>query len=364
MVDGVENLLLPGKLHLGLGGVNVDIHQGQGQRHLEDTAGEAALQKLVAVGLFHRGGEKLGLDEAAVEEEELHVPGAAARERLGDEALDLHLPAPAGDRQQGRCEVPPQGGVDGGFLPPVAGGVEGGLPVPDEAERDLRPREGQVLDQGADGPGLGAVLLHELEPRGGVVEKVADPDGGALRRGGGLRLPRHAAGEGEPGSVLRSRLAADDLNMADGGDGGQGLPPEAQGADAAQVLRRPEFGGGMAEEGGGQLGGGDAAAVVRHPDELHAAAPDLHGDGAGAGVQGVLHQLLHHAGGPLHHLAGGNELRDLPGHFLNMRHGDTSLSEWNIWNIEDRGAYRIVTALRRFASTWTAMDAQSVPERS
>ena len=43
VVDGVEGLLLPGELHLGLGGVDVDIHQRQGQRHVEDAAGEAAL---------------------------------------------------------------------------------------------------------------------------------------------------------------------------------------------------------------------------------------------------------------------------------------------------------------------------------
>ena len=52
--------------------------------------------------------------------------------------------------------------------------------------------------------------------------------------------------------------------------------------------------------------GGDAAAVVRHPEEGHAPAGDLHRDDGGSGVHRVFDQLFGGAGGPLHHLAGGD----------------------------------------------------------
>ena len=44
--------------------------------------------------------------------------------------------------------------------------------------------------------------------------------------------------------------------------GGMGLTPEAQGADAPQVLRRAQLRGGVAQKGRGQFHRRDAAAVV------------------------------------------------------------------------------------------------------
>ena len=64
----------------------------------------------------------------------------------------------------------------------------------------------------------------------------------------------------------------------------------------------------MAQEGRAALPGGDAAAVVRDPDERHAAPLDLNGHCRRPGVDGVLHQLLHHRGRPLHHLPGGDQV--------------------------------------------------------
>ena len=76
----------------------------------------------------------------------------------------------------------------------------------------------------------------------------------------------------------------------------------------------------MAEEGSGELLGGDAAAVVGDPDEGHAAALQLHHHGGRAGVDGVFHELFDHAGGPLHHLAGGDEVRHVGGELLDVGH--------------------------------------------
>ena len=73
----------------------------------------------------------------------------------------------------------------------------------------------------------------------------------------------------------------------------------------------------VAEKGGLRLGGGDAAAVVGNPDEAHAAVLDLHGQGVRPGVDSVLHELLDHRRGPLHHLAGGNLVGELRRQNLN-----------------------------------------------
>ena len=53
-----------------------------------------------------------------------------------------------------------------------------------------------------------------------------------------------------------------------------------------------------------------AGTVVCNADETPAAGLNLHGDARGPGVEGVLDQLLHHAGRALHHLAGGDLVGD------------------------------------------------------
>ena len=83
----------------------------------------------------------------------------------------------------------------------------------------------------------------------------------------------------------------------------------------------------MAQESGGQLPGSDTAAVVRDPDEAHAAPLDLHHHCRGAGVNGVFHQFLDHAGRALHHLAGGDQVRHMRFELLNVRHAASPFRE-------------------------------------
>ena len=308
MVHRVEHLPLPGEFDLGLGGMDVDVHRRHRQRHGQDAAGELALHELVAVALLQGRRQQLGLDEAAVDKEHLHGPGAPAHERLGDKAGHGDVAPPALHGHQGPGEVPAQGRVDGGVQSAVAGGVEGLGAVLDEFEGDVWMGQGQMLHEPRHGGGLGAVLPHEFQPGRGVVEQVPDHDGGALRRAGVLHLAGDAPLQVQGSAAGGALLPGQDVHPADGGDSRQGLAPEAQGADPAQVLRRAQLAGGVAEKGRGQLSGGDAAAVVRHPDDAHAAPLYLHHHGGGSGVDGVLHQFLHHAGRPLHHLAGGDQV--------------------------------------------------------
>ena len=312
--------MLPGELHLSLRGVDVHVHRRHRQGDGQDAAGELTLHDLVAVALLQRRRQQLGLDEPAVDEEHLHGPGAPAHQRRGDKTGDRDVPSAAGHRHQPPGEVPAQGSVDGGVQLSVAGGQQGLHPVLDELEGDVRMGQGQMLHEAVHRRSLRTVLAHKLQPGGGVVKQVPDRDGGALRRTGGLHCAGHTALQMEGGSLRRAGLAGEDVHPADGGDGGQGLAPEPQSADLPQVLLRPQLGGGVAQEGGGEFLRRDAAAVVRHPDHAHAAPADLHHHGRAAGVDGVFHQLLHHAGGPLHDLTGGDQVRYVGLQLLNVRH--------------------------------------------
>ena len=75
----------------------------------------------------------------------------------------------------------------------------------------------------------------------------------------------------------------------------------------------------------------DAAAIVFDDDAAHAARHQRPGS-AGAGVQGVVHQLAHHRGGALDHLAGGDLADQFIGQFADRaaarcrEHGSRSRS--------------------------------------
>ena len=94
--------------------------------------------------------------------------------------------------------------------------------------------------------------------------------------------------------------------------GGQRLAAEPQRADMQEILV-VKLGGGVAIHRQRQIGASHAAAVVGDADPPPAAAIGEDVDPAGAGVDGVLHQLLDHARRSLDHLAGGDAVDDLFG---------------------------------------------------
>ena len=107
-------------------------------------------------------------------------------------------------------------------------------------------------------------------------------------------------------------MARGDAEFRHRADRGQRLAAKPQRADLQQVLV-VEFGGGVAIHRQRQIGMGHAAAIVGDADPPPAAAIGENVDPAGAGVDGVLHQFLDHAGGTLDHFAGGDAVDDLFG---------------------------------------------------
>ena len=102
--------------------------------------------------------------------------------------------------------------------------------------------------------------------------------------------------------------AADGSDLGDGADAGQSLPAESKRRYALQVVDLSDLARRMGLEGGVQILGVHAAAVIGDADELAAAVLHGHDDLRSPGVDAVLHQFLDHAGGPLDHLAGRNHV--------------------------------------------------------
>src|SRR5690606_14674963 len=116
------------------------------------------------------------------------------------------------------------------------------------------------------------------------------------------------------------RRAGDERQAADGGDGGQRLPAKAERGDALQVVHAAELARGVAAEGQLHLAGANAGAVIGDADQALAALLDLDGNRASPRVERVLDELLHHRGGTLDHLPGGDLVGDLGGQHT-YRHG-------------------------------------------
>ena len=116
------------------------------------------------------------------------------------------------------------------------------------------------------------------------------------------------------------------LDLAHGGDGGEGLAAKAHGADGLQARLVTELGGGVAHEGDARVLGGHALAVVLDSYIGRAAVADLDGNAVGACVKGVLHELLDDGGGALHHLAGGDHIRHVRGEDVDFGHSITFLT--------------------------------------
>ena len=172
VVHGAEHRPLAAELHLRLGGVDIHIHRAQLHPQVEHTGGEAAHHLLVLVGLLQGGQHQPGLHLPAVDKEELPVPAGPAAGGLGHKAGDRHLLPRALHPGEAQGQLPAQNGVYGALQLSVPGGEQFLLSVPEKFHAHLRVGQGDPLDHREHGGTLGGVLLHKLQPGGGVVKQV------------------------------------------------------------------------------------------------------------------------------------------------------------------------------------------------
>ncbi len=299
--------------HFGLGRVDVDVdHLGrrfEEQRHHR----MAVARQEILIGAAHRAGEQLVAHGTAVDEEILVLARRAIERRQPREARQPEALAVGVDRHGIVGELAAHDG--GQPLQPrrVArqeravgrGEIDQRALLAFEPEGDAGMGHGKTAHRVGDVAGLGARLLQEFQPGGCGEEELAHLDTRALRMRCGLRLALGAAVDLQAPRRVGARGARCDGEAADRGDRGQRLAAEAQRADVGQVVVG-QLGSTVPLDREAQFFGRHADAVVDHRDEGAAAFLQGHGDAPRAGVERVLDQLLHGAGRPLDHLAGGD----------------------------------------------------------
>ena len=303
---GIENLpdgLLVLKLDLGLRGVDVHIDVVGADIEIYKIRYVRAREYQSLVGLLH-GLVEIGVLHIAPVDEEILV-GTLLAGGLG-------LGGEAGDAAEGRLDM------DGQQVLAVAAAIDVGdalqvvaaaqvhefLAVAVQGEGYLGIDQHDALEGRQDIVQLGGVGLEELTAGGDVEEEVADREAAAHGTGARLVTLDTRGGQRETGAYLVGLAAGAQLDLRHGSDGRQGLATEAHGAQREEVVGLPYLRGGMPLEGQTGIGLGHAAAVVDDLDGRATGIDHQHIDGGGAGIDGILDQLLDDGSRPLYDLAG------------------------------------------------------------
>ena len=310
--------------HLDLGRMHVDVDaRADRSRGTARRPAGVAVQHVV-VGCAHRVREQLVAHEAAVDEEVLRV-GARARAASGVPARPRSAAAPplvastggAGGevrrrarrrRARARRLRAQHVRTDAAVVPdvkPTSGRASACGEQPRRSGRTRSPRS------------------QELAPRRRVEEELAHFDRGAAARAPPAAARRLRAFEPRSRCVRRVARRGCDRQARHRGDRGQRL------AAKAHASRRASRSSSVAillvawraSASGSSSRAMPRAVVARRCMRLMPPAARSHVDLAGAGVERVLEQLLHHRGRPLDHLAGGDLADQELGQVADRAHG-------------------------------------------
>ena len=270
------------------------MQQGERELMLHQIRPVARLQPL---------GQKRAADISSVYEEKLKIPvgayhGRASQEAAYGQAFRLRVKG-----QKLACDLPAVNTVDDLPKVPVSRGMETHVPIDQELKGHVRPGQRHVLHQVGYIASFRRRGFQKFFPHRRVEKEFAHDHRGTLRRADLGKLLFRAALQPVMDAGKGSLCFGDQFHHGNRRDAGKRLAAKAQAAQMIQILRCADLAGGMPEKGLPDLLLLNAVPVVRHPDKGAAAVPDLHRHRVRSRIHGVFHQLLHHAGGPLHHLA-------------------------------------------------------------
>ena len=311
---GIENLEDDGvvlEFDLRLGRVDVDVDGVRVRLQEDEVGGRDPVRDHFFVGLHHSLVEIGAAEVASVDEEVLVAEGLAGGVGAADEAAHAHLGGVGRQVHDVSDHVVAEQVEDAEFLGFGFFQDKEFAAVVGEGEGDLRARERHAGELFQDVLQLDVVALEELAAGRGVVEEVAYGEIGAH---GGCDRGRLGLAEGAHahfGARFVLLAAGAEGHFRHGGDAGQRLASEAVGEDLFEVFGRGDLGGGVPLEAEHGIDRAHAAAVVDDLQQGAAGVGHDHGDLGRAGIDGILHQLLHHGRRPLYDLARGDHVGDL-----------------------------------------------------
>ncbi len=163
-----------------------------------------------------------------------------------------------------------------------------------------------MLYHRSDSSGLRGRFAQVLTPGRYVVEEVLHGNHRADRRARTLCVADFAAFNPNLGAKVVIGVAAEQRDLAHGGDAVERFAAKAKGADVVEIIGSGQLACGMAGKSQRQVCGRNAVPVVDDAQKTLAAFADLDTNLISAGVETVLNQFFGHVGRSLNDLAGGD----------------------------------------------------------
>ena len=176
----------------------------------------------------------------------------------------------------------------------------------DEVKGDFRMGQAEAIDQVDDMGQLCLLALDVFEAGRRVVKEIFHRHLGPNRPTDGLFLydiPPMGQQKPTMGSLCRGCLYSE---VADRGNGGQGLSSKTKGPNPKEVGLGLDFTGCMATQGQLDLIWRNPSPIVRDFDGFETSFLNADGNLARTCIDGIFHQLLDHTGRPLNDLPSSN----------------------------------------------------------
>lgn len=309
-VDDLPHGLFVSELDFGLLGMDIDVDPRRVDRQVEKIGGRTGIGNQLLVSLQDRL-EKIGGAEITPVHEKILFRTIALLGGSGTahEARHPHDRRVGIDFQQVLFDMTPHH-IDDPRSQRSSGQPIERLIVHQQFEPHLRIAERDPLKLGLDLPRGSRTLFEELTAGRHVVEQIAHiklrPHGTSRE---GLRNELAAIDRRERTHFVL-RLARTQLHLRHGGDRRERFAPEAERLERINIVQRRNLAGSMPVESHTGVDGRHAATVVHDLNQLLAAVPEIDLHAAGSGIDRILHHLLHHRRRTVHHLTGGNLVRN------------------------------------------------------
>ena len=170
---------------------------------------------------------------------------------------------------------------------------------------------------------LSRFSAEKFAPGRSVEEQIGNGNGGPARQGRIIHMQDPAARNFDlcPSGLIACR--GFQRHAGHGSNRRQRLSAKAKGGNREQIVGGAQLGSGVAFEGEQRVIAIHSVAVVGNANQLPSARLNLDSNAAGASVEGVLQQLLHHRGRPVHNLARGDLVGNLVGKYADAAHKDS-----------------------------------------
>ena len=293
-IDYLENHTVIFEFYLCLGRVDIHVHGIGIDLEIKHVRRRNSLRDKILISLHHRLVKIWAFEESSINEKILVAESLLCRIGTAHETIEFQDRGVGMDIHDLIGQARSQDILDSELQRLCRAQDKDIFSVVNQSECNVFTGQGDSCEFRDDVLELHIVGFEEFPPCRYVVKEISD---GKVRPDRSCGLDgRKVTGIGEihlaPDLILRTSCLQGYLS--DGSNRCKRLSAKPEGQDIVQVLGRCKFRGRMSLETEHGLIGGHAGAVINHLDEGTSRILDDHGNLRRPGINGILHEFLHH----------------------------------------------------------------------